>query len=62
MSSYDKEGKVVLGDPLQWWRVKAREYPMLAALARRMLCIPASQAHPRTCVFGGTSRNPDTFS
>ncbi|CAM9694171.1 unnamed protein product, partial [Hapterophycus canaliculatus] len=45
MSSYDKEGKVVLGDPLQWWRVKAREYPMLAALARRVLCIPASQAH-----------------
>ncbi|CAM9808259.1 unnamed protein product, partial [Ectocarpus sp. 13 AM-2016] len=45
MSSYDKEGKVVLGDPLQWWRVKAREYPMLAALARRVLCIRASQAH-----------------
>ncbi|CAN0400553.1 unnamed protein product, partial [Hapterophycus canaliculatus] len=30
---------------LQWWRVKAREYPMLAALARRVLCTPASQAH-----------------
>ncbi|CAN0241320.1 unnamed protein product [Ectocarpus sp. 4 AP-2014] len=44
MSSYDKDGKLVLGDPLQRWRVKAREYPMLAALARRVLCIPASQA------------------
>ncbi|CAM9619605.1 unnamed protein product, partial [Sphacelaria rigidula] len=30
--------------PLQWWRVKARGYPMLAALTRRVLCIPASQA------------------
>ncbi|CAM9493170.1 unnamed protein product [Sphacelaria rigidula] len=44
MSSYDKDGKLVLEDPLQWWRVKAREYRMLAAPARRVLCIPESQA------------------
>ncbi|CAN0070147.1 unnamed protein product, partial [Sphacelaria rigidula] len=30
-------------DPLQWWRVKAREYPMLAALARPVWWLPASQ-------------------
>lgn len=30
--------------PLEWWRVKSREYPTLALLARRVLCIPASQA------------------
>ncbi|CAM9620525.1 unnamed protein product, partial [Hapterophycus canaliculatus] len=44
MSKIGKDGKLVLGDPLQWWGIKAREYPMLAALARRVLCIPASQA------------------
>lgn len=40
----DEKGQEIRGKPLEWWRVNAREYPMLALLARRVLCIPASQA------------------
>ncbi|CAM9558001.1 unnamed protein product, partial [Pylaiella littoralis] len=32
--------------PLEWWRLEAWEYPLLASLARRVLCIPAPQAQP----------------
>ncbi|CAN0426553.1 unnamed protein product, partial [Ascophyllum nodosum] len=30
--------------PLDWWRINAVKFPLLAALARRLLTIPASQA------------------
>ncbi|CAN0232733.1 unnamed protein product, partial [Ascophyllum nodosum] len=31
-------------DPLDWWRINAVKFPLLAALVRRLLTIPASQA------------------
>lgn len=33
---WEAEGNIVRGNPLEeeWWRVKAREYPLLASLAR----------------------------
>ncbi|CAN0451618.1 unnamed protein product, partial [Pylaiella littoralis] len=34
---------MVRGAPLEGWRVKAREYPLLASLVRQVLRIPASQ-------------------
>lgn len=36
--------KKVFSNPLDWWRKKQLEYPLLAALARRVLAIPSSQA------------------
>ncbi|CBJ33910.1 conserved unknown protein [Ectocarpus siliculosus] len=36
--------KKVFNNPLDWWRKKQLEYPLLAALARRVLAIPSSQA------------------
>ncbi|CAM9651177.1 unnamed protein product, partial [Ascophyllum nodosum] len=30
--------------PLDWWRINAVRFPLLAALARRLLTTPASQA------------------
>eukprot|EP00752_Nemacystus_decipiens_P015390 g13723.t1 len=38
------DGKKVYNDPLDWWRTKQMEFPHLAALARRVLAIPSSQA------------------
>ena len=31
-------------DPLQWWRTHKHRFPVLARVARRFLCIPASSA------------------
>ena len=31
-------------DPLKWWRVHASTYPVLAMLAKKYLCIPASSS------------------
>ena len=31
-------------DPLQWWKVHAQEYPHLARLTRRYLCICATSS------------------
>ncbi|CAB1112273.1 unnamed protein product [Ectocarpus sp. CCAP 1310/34] len=39
------DGKKVYNDPLDWWRTRQMEFPHLAALARRVLAIPSSQAH-----------------
>jgi len=37
-------------DPLSWWRVKAKQFPLLSELAVRYLCIPATSA-PSERVF-----------
>lgn len=37
-------GKKVYNNPLQWWHSKQRDFPLLAALARRVLALPATQA------------------
>jgi hypothetical protein len=34
----------VLNNPLEWWKLRRRELPTLAALARRTLCVPATSA------------------
>ncbi|CAN0376577.1 unnamed protein product, partial [Pylaiella littoralis] len=39
---------------LEWWRVKEREFPSLGGMARRVLCIPASQAQSER-VFSSAS-------
>lgn len=39
-----KAGKKVFNNPLEWWRKRQLESPLLAALARRVLAIPSSQA------------------
>ncbi|CAM9549582.1 unnamed protein product, partial [Pylaiella littoralis] len=38
----DKTGAFT--NPLDWWRKNQLEFPLLAALARRVLAIPSSQA------------------
>ena len=35
--SLDKEA-----DPLGWWKTKKSDYPTLATLARKYLCVPAT--------------------
>lgn len=57
-------GNLVRGKPLEWWRVKALEYLMLATLALRVLLIPVPQAQSERVfwVRTGKSRYADTFS
>lgn len=43
-ASGDMATTTVFPNPLDWWRRTQLEYPLLAALARRMLAIPSSQA------------------
>jgi hypothetical protein len=31
-------------DPLIWWRLKKSHFPILSCLARKYLCIPATEA------------------
>ena len=40
----DAQGKAVHGNPLDWWRINATKCTTLAALARKLLCIPATSA------------------
>jgi len=35
---------IVFSDPLPWWKLHARNFPLLARVARRVLAIPASSA------------------
>ena len=44
MEVAQESGKILNPDPLDWWRINAVKFPLLAALARRLLAIPASQA------------------
>ena len=44
MEVAQESGKILYPDPLGWWRINAVKFPLLAALARRLLAIPASQA------------------
>ena len=45
MEVAQESGKILYPDSLDWWRINAVKFPLLAALARRRLAIPASQAH-----------------
>jgi hypothetical protein len=38
------EPEILVNNPLKWWKEHRQEFPRLAALARRVLCIPASSA------------------
>ena len=42
MEVAQESGKIVYPDPLDWWRMNAVNFPLLAALARHLLAIPAS--------------------
>ena len=45
ISVWEENGGIkVYNNPLEWWRSKQRGPPLLAALARRVLTRPASQA------------------
>jgi hypothetical protein len=37
-------------NPLDWWRLKEQQYPLLAAMARKVIAIPATSA-PSERVF-----------
>ena len=37
-------GKHVLNNPLEWWKVRCHKLPILSLLARRSLCVPAPSA------------------
>ena len=44
MEVAQESGKILYPDPLDWWRINAVKLPLVAALARRLLAIPAWQA------------------
>ena len=44
MEEAQESGKILYADPLDWWRINAVKFPLLAVLARRLLTIPVSQA------------------
>ncbi|CAN0442995.1 unnamed protein product, partial [Ascophyllum nodosum] len=44
MEEAQESGNILYPDPLDWWRINAVKFPLLAALTRRLLTIPASQA------------------
>jgi hypothetical protein len=37
-------GEIRVNNPLDWWKDRSHEFPILATLARRVLCIPATSA------------------
>ena len=40
----DPQKAIEYSNPLEWWEQRQTLYPTLAALARRILCIPATSA------------------
>jgi hypothetical protein len=38
------DGKVTRTNPLHWWKYHQETYPLLATLAKKYLCIPATSA------------------
>ena len=40
----------IFTDPLEWWKLRCVEFPHIAKVARKVLCIPASSA-PSERVF-----------
>lgn len=48
----------IYNNPLDWWKVTAPESPILAALARRVLATPASQAQSERCTFSTSGGQP----
>ena len=44
MEEAQESGKILYPNPLDWWHINAVKFPLLAALTRRLLAIPASQA------------------
>ena len=49
MDLYDSEAQII-GDPLEWWKKKETLMPILAEVARALLCIPGSSV-PSERVF-----------
>lgn len=56
LQALDVEGKA---DPLEWWRLHQANFPRVASLAKKKLCIPATSA-PSKRAFS-TSGNIVTF-
>ena len=56
MEVAQESGKILYPDQLDWWRINAVKLPLLAALARRLLAIPASQAQSER-VFSSAGQN-----
>ena len=50
MKGQDAGGKRDFNNPLDWWRLHQHRFDLLALLARRILCIPATSA-PSERVF-----------
>ena len=49
MVKYDAEPQI-RGDPLQWWKSREASMPILAEVARAILCVPGSSV-PSERVF-----------
>ena len=43
---FDENGDptIAFNNPLEWWATHQRDYPILSALARSVLCVPATSA------------------
>ena len=55
MEEAQESGKILYPDLLNWWRINAVKFPLLAALALRLLAIPASQTQSER-VFSSTGQ------
>ena len=54
LEKYDAEPQI-RGDPLQWWKSREASMPILAEVARSVLCIPGSSVPSETipsCLYG----------
>jgi hypothetical protein len=38
------DGKELMNNPLEWWRILVADFPILAVMAKKYLCIPATSA------------------